>query len=104
MAKRKPKTTELPLGGARGVAALSIPEIDKAVDAYERKKEKRCNASPGEIAAKRDLRDLIVKHRDELPTDEDGHRYYRKDGVDYRIEETLKRQAADDGEVRGESL
>ncbi len=78
--------------------------IDKAVIAYERKKEKRCEASPGEISAKRDLKEQLAKYRDHLPKNEDGERFYRLDGVDYILTETLKRHRADDGEVREENL
>lgn len=95
-------TEPLPGMTGKGVGELSIPEIDKAINAYERKKEKRCEASPGEISAKRDLKALLVAHAGELPTNEDGQRYYRRDGVDYIIEEVLKRRSADDGEVRSE--
>lgn len=97
MTKKKTGTDDLPGMVGKGVAPLSIPEIDKAINAYERKKEKRCEASPGEVAAKRDLKELLVKHRDELPMNEDGQRFYRRDGVDYIIDDVLKRRSADDG-------
>ncbi len=98
------KTHDLPEMTGRGVEPLSIPDIDKAVIAYERKKEKRCEASPGEISAKRDLKEQLAKYRDHLPKNEDGERFYRLDGVDYILTETLKRHRADDGEVREENL
>lgn len=100
---KKHKTEELPITG-KGVEPLIILDIEKAVNAYERKKEKRCEASPGEVSAKRDLRDLLLKHREELPLNEDGQRFYRKDGVDYILKDTLLRRAADDGEVEQEHL
>lgn len=103
MAKRT-KTPDLPGMDGPGVAPISILAIDKAVDAYERKKDKRCEASPGEISAKRDLKELLGKHRDELPVNEDGQRFYRRDGVDYILTEVLKRHNADDGEARSEEL
>ncbi len=94
---KKPTTEALPGMTGPGVAPLSIPELDKAVNRYETKKEKRCEASPGEVAAKRDLRELLAKHKDKLPANEDGLKYYRHDGVDYILEEVLKRRNADEG-------
>ena len=92
----KTKTEDLPLDPTPGVGPLSFPEIDKAVAKYERLKEKRCEASPGEIAAKLELKKILGDHRLKLPQNEDGLRFYRKDGVDYILEETLKRRAADE--------
>lgn len=94
----KAKTAEMNLGSEKGVGRLIIAEIDKAINTYERKKEKRCEASPGEVSAKRDLQELLVKHRADLPVNEDGQAFYRMDGVDYIIEEKLKRRNADEGE------
>ena len=102
--KAATRTSELPLGGGPGVEPLVISDIDRAVDAYETKKNKRCEASPGELAAKSELKELLIKHREELHTNEDGQRFYRKDGVDYILTEVLKRHTADDGDVREESI
>jgi hypothetical protein len=104
MAKKNSKVTPIELPGVegKGVSPLVIPEIAKAINTYERKKEKRCEISPGEISAKRDLKELLVKHRDELPLNEDGHRFYRHEGVDYIIDDVLKRRSADDGTASGE--
>lgn len=101
---KKDKSAEMDLGGGKGVAALSIPAIDQAVDRYEAKKDARCNASPAEIAAKGELRELLSKHREELPKNEHGQPFYRRDMVDYILEEKMKRHRADDGSVRQESL
>jgi hypothetical protein len=101
MTKKKDKTQEMGLTG-HGVEPIHIPAIDSAIAKYEKKKEARCNASPGEIAAKADLKEQLSIHRDKLPTNEDGQRFYRHDGVDYILDEVLKRRSADDGEVRGE--
>jgi len=92
----KTNTEPLPFTPAPGVAPLSIPEVDKAVAKYERLKEKRCEASPGEIAAKQELKKILGDNRLKLPQNEDGLRFYRKDGVDYILEETLKRRADDE--------
>lgn len=83
------KNEELGLSGA-GVEALEIPEIDKAIAKYQRKKEARCQVSPGEIAAKQELRDLLHAHREELPVNGDGIPFYRSDDRDYLLEEKLK--------------
>lgn len=90
------KTPELGLEGA-GVSPLAIPAIDKAVSKYERAKDKRCQASPGEIAAKQELSALLHQHRDELPRNEAGEHFYRHDGKDYILEEKLKCRKVDDG-------
>lgn len=103
MAAKKDKTDPLPGMTGKGVAPLSIGEIDKAINAYERKKEKRCEASPGEISAKRDLTELLIKNRDKLPVDENGRPFYRYDGVDYIIEDVLKRRKTEDDEPVGVS-
>lgn len=97
---RKAKTLEFPAiteGGA-GVAPLVIPEVAKAVSKYEKKKEARCNASPGEIAAKAELKELLHAHRDKLPMNDDGNPYYRHEGADYVLEEKLKRVSTDKGD------
>jgi hypothetical protein len=101
MAKKpKPtKTPDLPGVEGPGVSALSIPEIDRAVSKYERKKEARCAVSPEEVAAKRELRAALHSNRAQLPVNEEGNPYYRHDGTDYILEEKLKRRAADDGDV-----
>lgn len=88
---------ELPISG-EGVSPLTLPDVNKAINRYERKKEARCAASPDEIAAKRELTALLHQHRDALPVNGDGQRFYRYDGVDYIIEEKLKRRNADEDE------
>jgi hypothetical protein len=84
-----PKNDELGLKG-QGVEPLEIPEIDKAIAKYQRKKEARCAESPGELAAKKDLQAVLHAHREELPVDETGVPYYRSDGRDYILEEKLR--------------
>lgn len=84
------KNSELPGMGGEGVAVLEIAEVDKAISKYQRKKEARCQVSPGEIEAKRELRAALHKHRDKLPLTAEGVPYYRSDGRDYFLEETLK--------------
>lgn len=84
-----PKNNELGLTGA-GVEAIEIPEIEKAITKYQRLKEARCVASPPEIAAKTNLRQLLHEHRNKLPVNGDGTPFYRSDGRDYVLEEKLK--------------
>lgn len=93
----KTKTDDLPGITGKGVSGIKLPDIDRAVDKYEREKDKRCEMSPKEIAAKRYVLDLLHKHREELPVNEDGARFYRRDGVDYILSEVMKRRSADDG-------
>jgi hypothetical protein len=84
-----PKNSELGLEG-KGVSALEIPEIEKAISKYQRKKDARCEASPDEIVAKRELQKLLHAHRDELPVSAEGVPFYRSDERDYLLEEKLK--------------
>lgn len=83
----------------KGVEAASISEIDQLISKYERKKEARCAESPGEVAAKTELRQALHAHRAELPVKEDGSPFYRYEGRDYLLTETLKvRTVEQDGE------
>ena len=83
-----PKNPELGLEGD-GVEPMEISEIDKAIAKYQRKKEARCQVSPGEIEAKRELQDALHKYRDELPRKPDGTPFYRSEDRDYLLEEKL---------------
>ncbi len=101
MASKKPtpdKTAQLPGITGNGVAPLVIAEVSKAVTKYERAKEKRCQASPGEIAAKRELQAALHKHVEKLPKNGDGLPFYQLDEVQYVLEErlVLKRAGGDD--------
>lgn len=85
-----PKNTELPGMEGEGVAVLEIEEIDKAISKYQRKKEARCQVSPGEIEAKQELAAALHKHRNKLPLSPEGVPFYRSDGRDYLLLEKLK--------------
>lgn len=85
----------------KGVEALSIPEIEKAAGKYERKKEARCQVSPGEVAAKRDLLAALQKNRDKLPKNAEGLHFYRYEGRDYILEESLKQRKVEEGDDAG---
>ncbi len=93
----KAKQSDLPGVEGEGVAPLKIDEVEKAVTKYERAKEKRCAESPKEVAAKQALRTVSHENRDKLPTNEDGERFYRSEGVDYILEESLRRRKVDEG-------
>lgn len=97
--RKKPKKEdqpEMPLAG-EGVEPLNIPEIDKAIAKYEKKKEARCAESPGELEAKRELKAVLHAYRDKLPTNAEGAPFYRSDEKDYILEEKLRaKKWADD--------
>jgi len=84
------KTPELPGVEGPGVSPIEIPEIEKAIWKYQKRKEARCAESPGEIAAKKELRDLLHAHRDQLPVNEDGVPFYRSGDRDYALEEIMR--------------
>lgn len=94
----KEATDPIPFKEQAGVTPLKIAALDKAIEKYEDAKEKRCKASPGEIAAKGDLLEILHKNREKLPQNEDGAYYYRRDGVDYVLEESLKRKKVSSGD------
>lgn len=82
-----------------GVSPLEIPAIEKAINKYQKKKEARCQASPGELAAKQELRELLHAHREELPKNSQGTPFYRYDERDYLLEESLKIQKVEGEET-----
>jgi hypothetical protein len=92
------KTGELPAMTGKGVEKLIIPAIDKAVVKYEQKKDARCKVSPAEVAAKDELLVALHKNRDKLPKNEEGNFFYRYEGVDYVLEESLKRKKVSSGD------
>jgi len=92
------RNSELGLSGA-GVEPLEIPDVEKAIAKYQRKKEERCKVSPGEIAAKQELAEILHAHREELPVNGNGVPFYRCEDRDYLLLEKLKVRkvaAADD--------
>ena len=92
-----PKNQDLGLTGD-GVEPLNIPELEKAIAKYQKKKEARCQVSPAEIEAKQELKALLHQHRDKLPKNADGIHFYRCDDRDYLLEEKLKVQKVDSGD------
>lgn len=86
---------ELPGVTGKGVERLKIKKIDNAIAKYEAAKEKRCKASPDEIASKQALQKVMHEHIDQLPKNEEGLPYYRSDeDVDFILEESIKRRKA----------
>jgi len=80
--KTKPKNiVELPGIEGEGVAPLSIPEIDKLAKQYIHERGKRCDMTPKELKAKKNLIGAIHKHIDAgtLKKDRDGTVVYRYD-------------------------
>jgi len=91
------RTAELPEMKGPGVEAFSVslPSVNKAIEGYEKEKEARCKISPKEVAAKATLLELLHKFKDKLPLNADGEHFYRYEGVDYVLEESLKRKKVD---------
>lgn len=90
------KNQELPGVEGEGVSPLEIPEVDKAIAKYQKKKDARVAESPGELVAKRELKAILHQHRDQLPKNADGVPFYRYDDRDYLLEEKLKVKAVSD--------
>lgn len=96
--KKKDETAAIPFAAAAGVTPLSIESLEKAINRYEKKKEIRCNATPDEVSAKNELLEELHKHRDKLPKKEDGTPFYRYEGRDYELEESLRCRKVDEGD------
>lgn len=94
----KLRTAELDGMTGKGVEVLVLPSLDKAIEKYEQKKEARCKVSPAEVAAKDELLKTLHANRDKLPKNDDGNFYYRYEGVDYVLEESLKRKKVSSGD------
>jgi hypothetical protein len=99
--KKKDTTAELPAMTGPGVAPIRIEAIDKAAKKYEAFKLKRSQISPDEKDAKLMLHALLLDNRDKLPINGDGKRFYRMDGIDYILDETMKRKSATSGNASG---
>jgi hypothetical protein len=76
-AAKKNTTADLPNMDGPGVAQPSILEIDEAADKYVAIRDKRCQISPKEIAAKAELIDAIHAHADQLARTPEGAIIYR---------------------------
>jgi hypothetical protein len=63
----------------KGVAPVSIPKINKLCDAYTHERDKRCEMTPKEIAAKGKLIDAIHEavKSGQIQPDKNGEVVYR---------------------------
>ncbi len=99
MAKKKgSKVIELPGIEGPGVAPISIPRIDKLAAAYVRERDKRCEMTPKEIAAKQKLISALHDNVDKIGRDKDGVLTYRFDDMVIVLKpgkESLKVKAID---------
>ncbi len=88
----KNKTGTLPAMTGPGVEVPKNPALDKFIRKYEAAKEKRCTASPDEIAAKKELQFALHQHRASLPINSDGEPFYRSEEYerDYVLQEKMK--------------
>lgn len=101
-ATSKPLPQSLPAMTGPGVEVPRIPALDKLIAKYESEKEKRCQASPGEVAAKKELQFALHQQKSSLPVNSDGFSFYRSDDYerDYILVETMKakKHASEDEE------
>lgn len=83
------KNQDLPGVEGEGISPLCIPELDKAIAKYEKRKDARVAESPGELESKRELKVLLHLNREKLPLNGDGVPFYRCDDRDYVLDEKL---------------
>ena len=92
---------ELPGVKGPGVEPLVIPALDKFIEKYEKHKAARCAESPGEIAAKKELKLALQQQKNNLPKNAEGKPFYRSQDYerDYIIDEKMvvKKVMAEDG-------
>lgn len=88
----RPTPQSLPAMTGPGVEVPRIPVLDKLISKYEAEKEKRCQASPGELAAKKELQFALHQQKASLPVNSDGFAFYRSEDYerDYILVETMK--------------
>lgn len=87
---------ELGLKG-KGVEPLVIPALNKVIATYEDHKERRCAESPGEMAAKKELKFALQQHAEQLPRDDKGNPFYRYGDKDYILDRKMViKHVADD--------
>ncbi len=80
---------ELPGMVGKGVGALEIPEIDKAISKFERKKAEVEALKPGLDSAKHELQESLHEHQERLPVNGDGVPFYRSDDHDYLLDDKV---------------
>ncbi len=89
--KKKGGTPELAGVSGPGVSPLSLPALDKFISKSETQKAKRCAESPGELAAKKELKFAMHQNKASLPVNAEGISFYRSTEYekDYLLEEKL---------------
>ena len=92
-----PPATELSIGEGPGVSHIKLPDLVRVINKYEKLKDERCAASTKEIEAKGNLAAQMHAHREELPVNAEGFRFYAHEERIYVLEEKLKIRNADDG-------
>jgi hypothetical protein len=88
-----------------GVEIPRIKELDDLAAEYQKEKQKRCQQTPKEIAAKGKLIDAIHKHADKLGRTEDGAVVYKNDELKVTLKpgkEKLNVKPVDDDNNEGE--
>ena len=94
----KAKITDLPGMVGKGVAPISIPEVDKLVDGYVRARDVRMAHTKTEVEAKTKLIDALRGYADKIGSDKDGTITYRHDDLI-----VVLRHGKDDLKVRSET-
>jgi hypothetical protein len=86
------KTDDLPAMTGPGVETPKVPALEKLIRKYEAEKSKRCEASPGELAAKKQLQFALHQHKASLPVNSEGFAFYRCQEYerDYILQEKMK--------------
>jgi hypothetical protein len=75
------KSTELPGMTGKGVAPVSIPEVDALVDDYVKKRDARMERTKLEVEAKDKLITSLRYHAAKIGADADGAITYRHDDL-----------------------
>jgi len=96
MAKAKVKQTEIPLKG-KGVEKLCIKEIEDAAEKYTDARDERIQLSEAEADTKKELMEVMHKHRDKLIQEVGG-------GVSYRFGDKLVTLAPSKETVKVKSI
>jgi hypothetical protein len=75
------KASDLPGITGKGVAPISIPEVDDCVDEYVGKRDKRMDMTRKEVEAKGKLIGALRANAEKIGTDKDGTIIYRHEDL-----------------------
>jgi hypothetical protein len=75
------KNDDLPGIEGKGVASVSIAEVDDAIEQYVAARDRRMTMTTFEVAAKQALIGALHTHAEEIGTSPDGTIYYRHDAL-----------------------